>query len=214
MAIAIWAVIFLVGVPGHARASDYFDAATGTIHLREVAVGDVIYKRVGVGLGQVQSLAQGAPRTATSIYLPSSGLLSIPFIRAETTAFTNAAVSITDVRYVESDLRAKTPLPSGETYGACKAAVLAAWQQTPRYIDPADYQAQVRLLESSTTCYGFGSEDIIPAPRASLSWGDGVHINTLFLFCTFDDQILIMRLGLGVCLTHAFWFVAKGAGQR
>lgn len=134
MAIAIWAVIFLVGVPGHARASDYFDAATGTIHLREVAVGDVIYKRVGVGLGQVQSLAQVAPRTATSIYSPSSGLLSIPFIRAETTAFTNAAVSITDVRYVESDLRAKTPLPSGETYGACKAAVLAAWQQTPRYI--------------------------------------------------------------------------------
>lgn len=180
MAIASWAVIFLVGVPGHAGASDYFDAATGTIHLREVAVGDLVYKRVGVGLGQVQSLAHGDPRTAASTYSPDNGLLSIPFIRVGTTAFTNAAVSITDVRYVESDLRSQTPLPSGETYGAFKAAVLAAWRQTPKYIDPADYQAQVRLLESSTTCYGFGSEDIIPVPRSSLSWGDLVHVNTLF----------------------------------
>ena len=172
--------IFVVVVTGQAWASDYYEAATGTIHLREVAVGDVVYKRVGVGLGQVQSLAQGDPKTASSIYSGSSGLLSIPFVRVGTSAFTNAVVSITDVRYVESDLRSSTSLPSGETYGAFKAAVLAAWRQTPQYIDPADYQAQLRRMESTTTCFGFKSEDVIPAPRSSLNWGDGVYINTLF----------------------------------
>lgn len=190
MGIVFWMTIFVLIAPGHARASDYFDAATGTIHLREVAVGDVVYKRVGVGLGQVQSLAPGDPRTATSIYSASSGLLSIPFIRVGASAFTNAVVSITDVRYVESDLRSNTPLPSGETYGAFKAAVLTAWRQTPQYIDPADYQAQLRRMESSATCYGFGSEDIIPIPRSGLNWGDGVHVNALFPMRTTKYQRL------------------------
>lgn len=124
--------IFVVVVTGQAWASDYYEAATGTIHLREVAVGDVVYKRVGVGLGQVQSLAQGDPKTASSIYSGSSGLLSIPFVRVGTTAFTNAVVSITDVRYVDSYLSSNTLLPSGETYGAFKAAVLAAWRHSIR----------------------------------------------------------------------------------
>jgi hypothetical protein len=180
LGIAFWMTIFVVVVTGQAWASDYYEDATGTIHLREVAVGDVVYKRVGVGLGQVQSLAQGDPKTASSIYSGSSGLLSIPFVRVGTTAFTNAVVSITDVRYVDSYLSSNTLLPSGETYGAFKAAVLAAWRQTPQYIDPADYQAQLRRMESATTCVGFKSEDVIPAPRSSLNWGDGVYVNTLF----------------------------------
>ena len=163
-----------------ANASDYYDAKTGTIHLREVAVGDAVYKRVSVGLGQVQSLAQGDPRAAASSYSPNSGLLSIPFIRVGTSAFTNAAVTITDVRHVESELRSSTPLPSGETYGAFKAAVLAAWRQTPQFMDAANYQAQLRQLEASKNCYGFGSDDIIPAPKTNLNWGGGVHVNNLF----------------------------------
>jgi hypothetical protein len=190
MGFVFLAGIFLVCAHGQVKASDYFDAATGTIHLREVAVGDVVYKRVGAGLGKVQSLAQGEPNAATASYSTSSGLLSIPFIRVGATAFTNAAVSITDVRYVESDLRSSTPLPSGQTYGAFKAAVLAAWRQIPQYIDPADYQAQLRRLESSTTCYGFGSEDFIPTPRSSLNWGQGVHVNALFPMRTTKHQLV------------------------
>jgi hypothetical protein len=171
-----------------ANASDYYDASTGTIHLREVAVGDAVYKRVSVGLGQVQSLAQGDPRASASSYSPNSGLLSIPFIRVGTSAFTNAAVTITDVRRVESELRSSTTLPSGETYGAFQAAVLAAWRQTPQFMDAANYQAQLRQLEASKNCYGFGSDDIIPGPKTNLNWGGGVHVNTLFPMRTTNYQ--------------------------
>lgn len=163
-----------------ARASDYYDAQINAVRLREVAVGDAVYKKVTVRLGQLQSLAQGEPQAALSSYSPTNGVLSIPFVRVGGTAATNAAVTISEVLGVESALALATPLPSGETYGAFKAAVLAAWRESPRYIDPTSYQTQLRQMETSTTCFGFTSEDIIPSPRASLSWRDGVHVPTLY----------------------------------
>jgi len=168
------------GACSSAWSSDYYDAATNTVRLREVIVGDAVYKKVIVGFGQLLSLNQGEPQAAMSAYSTTSGVLSVPFIRVGSSQATNGSGTITQVVSVGPELRLDTRLPSGETYGAFKAAALAAWREVPRYIDPARYQAQLRQLETSTSCYGFAADDLIPASKSSLSWADDVHLNVLY----------------------------------
>lgn len=160
-------------------ASDYYDAGINAVKLREVAVGDLIFKKVDVGLGTVRSFEQGDPKAAMSSYSLSDGVLSIPFIRVGNFAATNVGVTLTSVLAVGSELNSATQLASGETYATFRAAALAAWQEQPNYIDPAVYQEQLRQMASSTSCFGFYSEDLIPRPLAALNWASG-HLNELY----------------------------------
>ena len=178
--VVILGLLILITNLGQGFASDYFDGATNQIRLREVKVGDSFYNSVVVEMGELIRLKNGPPEAAHSSFSFTDGVLFIPFIRVNSTLFTNASVSVRFVAEIGGTIADRALLPSGETYGQFKRAVFSAWNEKPAYIDRQRYEELLKEVSSSTTCFGFVVDDIIPPVRRLLSWGGTVYINELY----------------------------------
>ena len=122
-------------------AADSYDAATNTLTISSVAVGDTLYTNVKITVGTIVSLGSQTPTDSYDTYNALNNQLTIPAVSVGTANYYNVVITVGNIISVGASCSGVTTC-----YAAIVAAANSSNSSSAKYYAPSPF---ISVLQQS-----------------------------------------------------------------
>ena len=161
-------------------ALDVYSIQDNTLRIRNVDLGADTYTDVKIKVGNILNISSGLPNKINDQYISESNTLKISKVYVDGKSYSNVDINVGEIIQVGGMTSRHSILPSGLTFEEFKTQAISFWNESPSYIESTLYEQKLAKMTTSTTCYGFGTDDLIPPTPLIKSWSNANQLGSFY----------------------------------